>query len=84
MTHPEKSALTTLPKDRDVVLRVIPMPSDSNIHGDVFGGWIMSQVDIAGSIPAARRAAGRRAQALGGKPNARAHLCAHGVGLFYG
>src|SRR5690606_2829009 len=41
------------------VLRVMPMPGDSNIHGDVFGGWIMAQVDIAGSIPAARRAAGR-------------------------
>jgi acyl-CoA thioesterase YciA len=35
------------------------MPADANIHGDVFGGWIMSQVDIAGSVPAARRAAGR-------------------------
>ncbi|TAL84934.1 MAG: acyl-CoA thioesterase [Candidimonas sp.] len=35
------------------------MPADANVHGDVFGGWIMSQVDIAGSIPAARRAAGR-------------------------
>lgn len=37
----------------------MPQPSDANIHGDVFGGWIMSQVDIAGSIPATRRAAGR-------------------------
>lgn len=35
------------------------MPADANIHGDVFGGWIMSQVDIAGSVPATRRAAGR-------------------------
>jgi acyl-CoA thioesterase YciA len=35
------------------------MPADANIHGDVFGGWIMSQVDIAGAIPAARRANGR-------------------------
>lgn len=35
------------------------MPSDSNIHGDVFGGWIMAQVDIAGSVPATRRAGGR-------------------------
>lgn len=41
------------------ILRVIPMPSDANIHGDVFGGWIMAQVDIAGSVPATRRAAGR-------------------------
>lgn len=40
-------------------LRVMPMPSDANIHGDVFGGWIMAQVDIAGAIPALRRANGR-------------------------
>ena len=40
-------------------LRVMPMPADANIHGDVFGGWIMSQVDIAGAIPAVRRANGR-------------------------
>jgi len=44
---------------RQPVLRVIPMPKDSNIQGDVFGGWIMAQVDVAGSIPAARRAGGR-------------------------
>ena len=35
------------------------MPSDANIHGDVFGGWIMAQVDVAGAVPAARRANGR-------------------------
>ena len=40
-------------------LRVMPMPSDANVHGDVFGGWIMAQVDIAGAIPAVRRANGR-------------------------
>jgi acyl-CoA thioesterase YciA len=40
-------------------LRVAPMPADANFHGDIFGGWIMSQVDIAGSIPASRRARGR-------------------------
>ena len=40
-------------------LRVVPMPSDANIHGDVFGGWIMAQVDIAGSLPAVKRANGR-------------------------
>ncbi len=45
--------------DRVPVLRVMPMPADANIHGDVFGGWIMAQVDIAGAIPAARRANGR-------------------------
>lgn len=48
-----------LPSERHAVLRVIPMPADANVHGDVFGGWIMAQVDIAGSIPAARRADGR-------------------------
>lgn len=40
-------------------LRVTPMPADVNIHGDVFGGWIMSQADIAGAIAAEVRARGR-------------------------
>jgi acyl-CoA thioesterase YciA len=40
-------------------LRVVPMPADANFHGDIFGGWIMSQADIAGAIPASRRARGR-------------------------
>ena len=44
---------------RDPVLRVMPVPADANIHGDVFGGWIMSQVDIAGGVLASRRANGR-------------------------
>ncbi len=41
------------------VLRVVPMPADVNQHGDIFGGWIMSQVDIAGGVLAARHARGR-------------------------
>lgn len=44
---------------RQPVLRVMPMPKDANMHGDVFGGWIMAQVDIAGAVPATRRAGGR-------------------------
>jgi acyl-CoA thioesterase YciA len=44
---------------REPVLRVLPMPADVNQHGDIFGGWIMSQVDIAGGVIAARRARGR-------------------------
>ena len=40
-------------------MRLVPMPTDTNYAGDVFGGWIMSQVDIAGSLPAIRRARGR-------------------------
>jgi acyl-CoA thioesterase YciA len=51
--------IVELPKGREVVLRVVPMPSDANYTGDIFGGWIMSQVDIAGSIPALRLARGR-------------------------
>ncbi|VVD86289.1 acyl-CoA thioesterase [Pandoraea fibrosis] len=52
-------ALTALPEKKELALRVMPMPADANAHGDVFGGWIMAQVDIAGSIPAAQRANGR-------------------------
>lgn len=48
-----------LPQDRQPTLRVVPMPADTNGAGDIFGGWIMSQVDIAGSIVAIRRAKGR-------------------------
>ena len=47
----------TLP-DEAPTLRVIPRPMDTNAGGDIFGGWIMSQVDTAGSIPACRRARG--------------------------
>ena len=49
---------TQLP-NRHATLRLVPMPKDTNAAGDIFGGWIMSQVDIAGSIAANRRAKGR-------------------------
>ena len=49
---------TTLPS-RHATLRLVPMVKDTNAAGDIFGGWVMSQVDIAGSIAAARRARGR-------------------------
>ena len=48
-----------LPAGKFPELRVMPAPSDANVYGDVFGGWIMAQVDIAGSLPATRRANGR-------------------------
>ena len=48
-----------LPLGKMPQLRVVPMPADANVHGDVFGGWIMAQVDMAGSLPAVRRANGR-------------------------
>src|SRR3954468_18070795 len=40
------------------VLRIVPMPADTNAHGTIFGGWVMAQMDIAGSIPAWERAHG--------------------------
>ncbi len=48
-----------LPVDKELVLKVIPMPADSNANGDIFGGWVMAQVDLAGGVIAARYAKGR-------------------------
>jgi acyl-CoA thioesterase YciA len=47
------------PPGHELTLRVVPMPADSNANGDIFGGWIMAQVDIAGAILPARIARGR-------------------------
>ena len=47
------------PTDQEPTLRVVPQPKDTNAGGDIFGGWIMSWVDIAGAIVASRRAGGR-------------------------
>lgn len=49
---------TTLP-DREVTTRLMATPNDTNVAGDIFGGWIMSQIDIAGAVAAHRRARGR-------------------------
>ena len=48
-----------LPEGKQPALRVMPMPADANQNGDIFGGWIMSQVDIAGGTIAGRIARGR-------------------------
>lgn len=56
---PRQEAAAALPVGREPTLRVVPMPSDANYTGDIFGGWIMSQVDIAGAIPAIELAKGR-------------------------
>lgn len=50
-----------LPDDHTLVLKVIPMPADANANGDIFGGWVMAQVDLAGSVLPARHAQGRMA-----------------------
>ncbi|WP_431265402.1 acyl-CoA thioesterase [Roseateles chitinivorans] len=44
---------------RELVMRVMPMPADANGNGDIFGGWIMAQVDLAGSVLPARISRGR-------------------------
>jgi len=48
-----------LPPGLEPTLRIVPMPRDTNAAGDVFGGWIMSNVDMAGAVAAIRRARGR-------------------------
>ena len=53
--------ISSLPHDKELVLKVIPMPADCNANGDIFGGWVMAQVDLAGSVLPARRAQGRMA-----------------------
>jgi acyl-CoA thioesterase YciA len=56
---PDTRPTTALPAGKDPALRVIPMPADANHTGDIFGGWIMAQVDLAGAVPAVRVAKGR-------------------------
>ena len=56
---PDNFIKSSLPAGKMPEIRVMPAPSDANVYGDVFGGWIMAQVDIAGSLPATRRANGR-------------------------
>lgn len=55
MSHDEPVSLP----NQHCTLRVVPMPADLNQNGDVFGGWVMAQVDVAGAIPAMRRARGK-------------------------
>jgi acyl-CoA thioesterase YciA len=47
------------PQDREPAIRTIPMPADANANGDIFGGWMMAQMDLAGAVAAMRRARGR-------------------------
>ena len=51
----------SLPEGSELVMRVMPMPADVNANGDVFGGWIMAQVDVAGAVLPVRVARGRLA-----------------------
>ena len=55
------AVLNSLPTDMELVLKVIPMPGDCNANGDIFGGWVMAQCDLAGSVIPARYTQGRMA-----------------------
>ena len=58
MPDSQEKAIKDL-ETRQPALRVIPMPADLNRYGDIFGGWVMAMVDVAGSVPAHRIAKGR-------------------------
>jgi acyl-CoA thioesterase YciA len=55
------SETTEKPPQCEPALRAIAMPADANPHGDIFGGWLLSQMDLAGGTVATRRAKGRTA-----------------------
>ena len=61
MSQNASPANVQLPTDQELVLKVIPMPADCNANGDIFGGWVMAQVDLAGSVLPARYVKGRMA-----------------------
>ena len=54
----DKTAPSSPDGPRDPILRVVPQPADINSNGHIFGGWVLSQMDIAGGIVAARIAQG--------------------------
>ena len=62
MTEKSSSAVppyVALPLDMELVLKLIPMPADCNASGDIFGGWVMANVDLSGSVLPVRHAQGR-------------------------
>ena len=58
-TKDSRYTVKSLPNDAELVLKVIPMPADCNQSGDIFGGWVMAQVDLAGAVLPARYVNGR-------------------------
>jgi hypothetical protein len=73
--NPVEAPAETPPADHELVLKVIPMPADANANGDIFGGWVMAQVDLAGAVLPARHGAGPHGH-RGGQP---VHLQAPGA-----
>ena len=60
-TQDTRFTVKALPVDQELVLKVIPMPADCNANGDIFGGWVMAHVDLAGAVLPARYVNGRLA-----------------------
>ncbi|MBN9367112.1 MAG: acyl-CoA thioesterase [Comamonadaceae bacterium] len=61
MSQPAARPTSELPANKELVMKVIPMPADTNANGDIFGGWVMAQVDLAGAVLPARVVQGRMA-----------------------
>ncbi|MFM7706167.1 MAG: acyl-CoA thioesterase [Rubrivivax sp.] len=59
LAAPPRLSAPALPDGRELVMRVMPMPADANANGDIFGGWILAQLDLAGAVLPARIARGR-------------------------
>ncbi len=59
MADPTAKPVAEIEPTSDPALRAIAMPADTNPHGDIFGGWLLCQMDLAGSTVATRRAGGR-------------------------
>ena len=59
MAGPEGAAMSTTEPQGTLTIRTLAMPADTNPAGDIFGGWVMSQMDIAGAIAAVERSGGR-------------------------
>lgn len=69
--------------DGQPVLRVVPMPADVNAAGDIFGGWVMAHVDIAGAVAATQRSRGRVATVAVNSFQFKHPVCVGDVVSFY-
>ncbi len=55
----DETTVASIPPQIDPAIRTIAMPADANANGDIFGGWLLSQMDLAGASVAGRRARNR-------------------------
>ncbi len=59
MENKAEDRSTSIPDRGEPAIRTVAMPADTNANGDIFGGWVLSQMDLAAGIIASRRAKGR-------------------------